>query len=527
MFKVLVTDNISDLGLAALYEANDVELVKQTNLTADQLLLAIEDADALLVRSQTQVTEEVLAKAHRLKVIGRAGVGVDNIDIDAATKRGVIVMNAPDGNTISTAEHTFAMLISLARNIPQAFRSTVSGEWKRKKYIGVELNGKTLSIIGIGRIGAELAQKAKAFRMNVVAFDPYLTVARAEELGVKKASFEEAIAAGDFISVHTPLTKATRHLINSDVFAQMKDGVRILNCARGGIIEEAALVDAIHAGKVAGAALDVFEQEPPTADNPLLQLPQVIVTPHLGASTVEAQENVAIDVAEEVLHVLREQPFKNAVNLPSLSAELQKKIGPYLPLVEKLGKFSAQLATGAIQNITIAYGGEMADLEVSALTRALLSGVLSQHLDGINQVNAPHVAKNRGIEVLEQKAAAGHGFTQLITVSITTSRGTTTVSGTMLNGFGARITKVNGYSVDVVPEGHILHITHRDQPGVVGKVGTILGNDGVNIATMQVGRETIGGQAIMFLGIDKGISADALTHLRESGVVEGVQVIEL
>jgi D-3-phosphoglycerate dehydrogenase len=527
MYKVLVTDNISDLGLATLIEAPEVQVVKKTGLTLDELLLEVEDADALLVRSQTQVTAEVLEKAHKLRVIGRAGVGVDNIDIEAATKRGIIVMNAPDGNTISTAEHTFAMLISLSRNIPQAYRSTVNGEWKRKEYVGVELNGKTLSIIGLGRIGAELAQKAKAFRMNIVAFDPYLTLDRAEELGVQKASFEDAIRAGDFISVHTPLTKQTRHLINSDVFHQMKDGVRILNCARGGIIDEHALVGAIQSGKVAGAALDVFEQEPPAPDHPLFVLPQVIVTPHLGASTIEAQENVAIDVAEEVLHVLKDKPFKNAVNLPSLSAELQKKIGPYLPLVEKLGKFSSQLATGAVQRMVISYGGEIADLEVSALTRALLSGVLSQHLDGINQVNAPHVAKNRGIEVLEQKASASHGFTQLITVDITTSRGNTSVAGTLLNGFGARITKVNGYSVDVVPEGHILHITHQDQPGVVGKVGTILGNDKVNIATMQVGRETIGGQAIMLLGIDKGIDDAALANLRECGVVNGVQVIEL
>lgn len=527
MYKVLVTDNISDAGLATLFEAEEINVVKKTGLSLDELLLEIEDADALLVRSQTQITAEVLEKAHQLKVIGRAGVGVDNIDVEAATKRGVVVMNAPDGNTISTAEHTFAMLISLSRNIPQAYRSTVNGEWKRKAFVGVELNNKTLSIIGLGRIGAELSQKAKAFRMQVVAFDPYLTEERAEELGVKKASFEEAIIAGDFITVHTPLTKDTKHLIDETVFAKMKNGVRILNCARGGIIKESALVDAIQSGKVAGAALDVFETEPPAPDHPLLGLSQVIVTPHLGASTVEAQENVAIDVAEEVLHVLRGEAFKNAVNLPSLTAEVQRKIGPYLPLVQKLGKFAAQLVTGAPEQLTITYGGEVAELEVAPLSRALLSGILSEYLDGINQVNAPHVAKQRGLQVTEQKASQSHGFTQLISIELRTNECSVQIAGTLLNGFGARITKVNGYSVDVVPEGYLLYITHLDQPGVVGQVGTVLGNHRVNIATMQVGRETIGGKAIMLLGIDKAIGNDTLTHLRQLENVDGVKVIEL
>ena len=304
--------------------------------------MKIESADALLVRSQTKVTADVIEKASRLKVIARAGVGVDNIDIPAATKKGIIVVNAPDGNTISTAEHTFAMLISLSRNIPQAYHSMIEGRWDRKKYVGVELNGKTLSIIGLGRIGSELAKRAKAFQMKVVAYDPYLTQDRAEELGVKKATFDEAISTGDYISVHTPLTKSTHHLINKETFTKMKKGVRILNCARGGIIDEMALYEAIQEGIVAGAALDVFEEEPP-GDHPLLRLPEVIATPHLGASTVEAQENVAIDVAEEVLHILRDQPFKNAVNLPSIPAELQQKLKPYQDLAEKLGEFVAQI----------------------------------------------------------------------------------------------------------------------------------------------------------------------------------------
>ncbi|MDQ0418082.1 D-3-phosphoglycerate dehydrogenase [Croceifilum oryzae] len=526
MYKVLITDPLSDLGIEKLLQATDVKVIRQTNLTPEQLLIAIEDADALLVRSQTKVTADVIAKGKKLKVIGRAGVGVDNIDISAATKHGVIVINAPDGNTISTAEHTFAMMISLARNIPQAYRSTIQGEWKRKEFVGIELNKKTLSIIGLGRIGAELAKKAKAFRMQVVAFDPYLTEERAEKLGVQKATLHEAIAQGDFISVHTPLTKQTHHLISDNEFSMMKDGARILNCARGGIIDEDALYKALVEGKVAGAALDVFEVEPPVQPS-LFELDQVIVTPHLGASTVEAQENVAIDVSEEVLKVLREEAFKNAVNLPSIPADLQQKIAPYQTLVEKLGEFVAQISKGALKKITVTYAGEVANMEVAPLTRTILKGVLSHHLSGVNYINAPEIAKQRGIQIVEQKSSHDHGFTQLIRVNVETEQDSYSAEGTLLNGFGARITKVNGYSVDLSPTGHLLFIQHQDQPGVIGKVGTLLGVYEVNIATMQVGRETIGGQAIMLLHIDKAIDEALQAELQKVDSIQKVTILEL
>ncbi|TCW41330.1 D-3-phosphoglycerate dehydrogenase [Laceyella sacchari] len=526
MYKVLITDPLSDQGIDKLLRAEDVEVVRKIGLTGEALLSEIATADALLVRSQTKVTEEVINQGNRLKVIARAGVGVDNIDIPAATRKGVIVVNAPDGNTISTAEHTFAMLISLARNIPQAHRTVINGEWNRKAFVGVELNQKTLSIIGFGRIGSELAKRAKAFRMNVIAFDPYLTEERAQKFGVQKASFNEAIAAGDFITVHTPLTKETRHMINHEVFDKMKDGVRILNCARGGIIDEAALYDAIVSGKVAGAALDVFEVEPP-GNHPLFTLPQVICTPHLGASTIEAQENVAVDVSEEVLHILRGEPFKNAVNLPSIPAELQQKLAPYHELVEKLGHFVGQMTTEAIKEITITYAGELAEGDVAPLTRMMLKAVLSHHLADINFVNAPHLAKQRGIHVLEQKSGHSHGFTQWLNIEVKTDKNQHQVSGTLLNGFGPRIIKIDQFPVDVAPKGHLLFIQHRDQPGAIGRVGTLLGSRDINIATMQVGRKQAGGQAIMILRIDKAIPHDLMNALKQMDEIQSVMEIDL
>lgn len=527
MHRVLITDPLSDQGIQKLLTAEDVEVIQKTNLSQDELLLAIESADALLVRSQTKVTKEVIEKAAHLKVIARAGVGVDNIDVEAATQKGIIVVNAPDGNTISTAEHTFAMMISLSRKIPQAYQSVSQGKWERKKYVGIELNGKTLSIIGLGRIGSELAKRAKAFQMKVVAYDPYLTQERAADLGVQKASFEEAIRVGDYITVHTPLTKDTHHLINEETFQKMKPGVRILNCARGGIIDEKALYQAIKDGIVAGAALDVFEQEPPPADHPLFSLPEIIAAPHLGASTVEAQENVAIDVSEEVLHILRGEPFKNAVNLPSIPSELQQKLNPYQDLAEKLGQFVAQIAQGALKRMTITFAGELADIEVSPLTRTIIKGALSHHLSDVNYINAPELAKKRGIQILEQKKSNSHGFTNLIQLEVETSKERKSAAGTLLNGLGPRIVKIGQYPIDVNPEGHMLLVQHLDQPGVVGQVGTVLGNHGINIATMQVGRETIGGQAIMMLSIDKPASPKVLEYMREMTMIQAIFDIDL
>lgn len=526
MYKVLVTDPLSDHGLRQLTDARDVEVVKKIGLTESALIDTIPPYDALLVRSQTQVNERVLDAAKQLKVIGRAGVGVDNIDVPAATERGIVVLNAPDGNTVSTAEHTFAMLMALSRNIPQAYRSLIGGEWNRKKFVGVELRGKTLGVVGMGRIGTEVAKRAKAFGMSVLGYDPFLTGERAKSIGVEKVDLSRLFAESDFITVHTPLIKETHHLIDSDAFAAMKDGVRILNCARGGIVDEEALLAALESGKVAGAALDVFEDEPPT-DHPLLKHPRVIATPHLGASTVEAQEHVALDVSEEVLHVLRGETFKNAVNLPSIPAELAERIAPYQALAEKLGKFVVQMTEHAVEKITVSYAGSLNEFDTSPLTRMILKGALSCFVTDVNYVNAVALAKARGIDVTEERSSASRAFTNLITVHMETAGEELSVAGTLVNGFGERIVKINAYSIDLQPEGHLLYIQHQDRPGAIGRVGTILGSHDVNIAAMQVGRRDIGGQAIMVLSVDKPVTADVVTALEALEEVRSVTEIDL
>jgi D-3-phosphoglycerate dehydrogenase len=527
MFKVLVSDPLSEFGIQKLLDAPDVQVDRKTGLSEAELIEIIGEYDALLVRSQTKVTSAIIEAGKKLKAIGRAGVGVDNIDLAAATNAGVVVVNAPDGNTISTAEHTFAMIMALARRIPPAYKKLVEGEWDRKSFTGVELNKKVLGIVGLGRIGAEVAKRAKAFNMTVIAYDPFLTKERADKLGVKFGTLEDVIVEADFITVHTPLTKETKYIINTKQFEKMKDGVRIINCARGGIINEKALYEALVSGKVAGAALDVFEQEPPV-DNPLLKLPQVIVTPHLGASTVEAQENVAVDVSEEILHILHDEPFKNAVNLPSIPANVMEKVKPYFELNEKLGSFIAQIAVGGLKEVVVTYSGELNDIDTAALTRTTLKGILAYHLgSAANYVNAPILAKNRDIHVTEQKSTYGGGFNNLVTVTLKTSQEERTVSGTLLNGYGPRIVKIDGYSIDLTPQGHLLLIHHNDRPGAIGRVGTLLGNNDVNIATMQVGRRDVGGQAIMLLTVDKEVSPDVLDTLGELNEITSVTQIEL
>ncbi|MDN4091460.1 phosphoglycerate dehydrogenase [Brevibacillus agri] len=527
MYKVLITDPLSEFGIQQLLDAEDVEVVRKTNLSPAELIEVIGDYDALLVRSQTQVKAEVLAAGKNLKAVGRAGVGVDNIDIAAATQAGIPVINAPDGNTISTAEHSFAMLMAVARNIPQAHKKLVDGTWDRKSFQGVELNKKVLGVIGMGRIGSEVAKRAKAFGMSVMGYDPFMTEERAQKMGVIHATVDEICRQADFITVHTPLTKETRHIISTREFAKMKEGVRLINCARGGIIDEKALYEAITSGKVAGAALDVFEEEPPV-DNPLVGLPQVVTTPHLGASTVEAQENVAVDVSEEILKVLRGEPFKNAVNLPSIPAHVMEKVQPYFQLGEKLGHFLAQVTVGSISEVAIKYSGELTDVDTSPLTRTVLKGVLSFRLGEVaNYVNAPLLAKVRDITVTEQKAAQNKGFTNLLTVTLKTTQETRTVAGTRLNGYGARIVKIDDFAIDVAPEGYLLYIHHNDRPGVIGRVGSILGENSVNIATMQVGRRDVGGDAIMMLSVDKPLTPELLDTMGELAEVKSVTQIEL
>jgi D-3-phosphoglycerate dehydrogenase len=515
MYKVLVSDPISDLGISLLVEASDIAIDKKIGLSEDELTAIIGEYDALLVRSQTRVTERIMTAGKQLKVIGRAGVGVDNIDLDAATKRGIIVINAPDGNTITTCEHTFAMMMALARHIPQAYMKTVGGVWDRKSFVGVELRNKILGVLGMGRIGSEVAARAKAFGMEVYGYDPFLTEERADKLGVRKASVDDIIRNADFITVHTPLTAETRHMIGKDQFAIIKKGVRIINCARGGIIDELALIEAIDAGQVAGAAFDVFEEEPPAADHPFLTHPKVIVTPHLGASTIEAQENVAIDVSEQLLHILRGEAFKNAVNMPPVAPELLSKLEPYFALGKKLGSFAAQIAEGPVKEIVVGYAGDLADVDTQPLTRRVVEGVLAHHLgsDQVNVVNAMHLAKTREVNIVITKSTASKGFTNQVSVTLRTDKEERLVAGTLLNGFGARITQVDKFPIDVEPQGHIVLISHHDKPGIIGRVGTLLGNNDVNIATMQVGRKIIGGAAIMVLGVDKAVPKNVLTEL--------------
>lgn len=529
MFKVLVSDPISDLGIQQLVDAPDITVDKKTGLNEDELVAIIGEYDALLVRSQTRVTAKIMEAGKNLKVIGRAGVGVDNIDLNAATERGIIVINAPDGNTITTCEHTFAMMMAVARHIPQAYLKTVGGVWDRKSFLGVELRNKTLGVLGMGRIGSEVAKRAKAFGMDIMGYDPFMTEERAEKIGVKLASVDEIVRNADFMTVHTPLTAETRHMIGKAQFAVMKPGMRIINCARGGIIDEVALVDAIDEGIVAGAAFDVFEVEPPANDHPFLTHPKIIVTPHLGASTIEAQENVAIDVSEQVLHILRNEPFANAVNMPPIPASLQSKLQPYFALGEKLGSFIAQSTEGAVQEIVVSYSGDLADVDTQPLTRYIVRGVLSHHLgsEQVNVVNSMHLAKIRDVNIVVQKSHIAKDFTNLVTVALRTKKEERTVAGTLLTGYGPRIVQIDKFPVDVTPEGNLILISHNDKPGMIGNVGTLLGNSEINIATMQVGRKLVGGEAIMVLRVDKETPKEVLQKLVSIAEINTAKLITL
>ncbi|MFQ3546266.1 phosphoglycerate dehydrogenase [Halobacillus rhizosphaerae] len=527
MHRVLICDPLSEDGIRPLLDAEDVEAVMDPSLSHEELLEAVGSAHAILVRSQTQVTREVIEHAKELKVIGRAGVGVDNIDLDAATENGVVVVNAPDGNTISTAEHTMAMLMSLARNIPQAYHQLKLGNWERKKFVGVELKNKTLGIVGFGRIGKEVAQRAKGHRMNVVAYDPFLTKEKADKAGVSHGSVQEVLQQADFLTVHTPLIAETKHLIDKEAIQLMKPGARILNCARGGIIEEDALYEAVKSGKIAGAALDVFEEEP-AVDHPLLSLPEVIATPHLGASTIEAQENVATDVSYDVMELLRGGTVKHPVNMPSVSSETMDKIAPYFQLSERLGAFLSRVVNGALEKVNVYYSGDLLDVDTMPLTRIAVKGILQRHIGSrINDVNAFKTASDKGIIINEQKSTSTKGFTNLITVEIETDQEKRSIAGTLLNGLGARIVQLDQYSIDVIPEGHLIVIHHQDQPGAIGHVGSLLAEHHVNIATMQVGRTILGGDAVMILTVDKEVEGQCKESLAEVGNIKKVQCLTL
>lgn len=526
---VFIADPLSEDGIYPLIQESELNLniITDTGLTQSQLIEKIANVDVLLVRSQTTVTREIIEAAKNLKLIGRAGVGVDNIDLAAATEHGIIVVNAPDGNTNSAAEHTIAMMTALARYIPQAFNTLKNGIWDRKSYVGVELKHKVLGIIGMGRIGVEVAYRAKGQRMKVIAYDPFLSEERAQELGVTKGTVDEVCAAADFITVHTPLLPETRNLINKERFAIMKDGVRIINCARGGIINEDDLYDAIVAKKVAGAALDVFITEPAT-DHPLLTLPEVIATPHLGASTIEAQESVAVDVSNDIIKFFKTGTVTNPVNMPSISKEKLAQIEPFFGLAEKLGQFLIQVTTEAVKELNISYAGDVANFDVRPLTANAIKGLLStNHGTHVNNVNARYLAERIGMNINEHKTTTAKGFTNLITVEIKTANETHTVAGTLLNGLGARIVKVEGFVVDVIPAGNLLYIKNTDKPGAIGRVATKLAEKDINIATMQVGRDMVGGSAVMMLAIDNIVTSEDLQYVAQLENIDEVKAITL
>lgn len=532
--KILITDHISEEGIRKLREFGDVEI--QVGVSEEELKARIAGYDALIVRSGTKVTREVIEAGTRLKVIGRAGVGVDNIDVDSATERGIMVVNAPGANTISAAEHTIGMLLSLSRKIPAANQSLKSGEWSRKKYMGVEVNGKVLGIIGLGRVGGEVAKRAKGLGMRVVAYDPFISQDKAGELGVSLMAFSEVLSISDFITIHTPLMKDTYHLIGKDEFEKMKEGVRIINCARGGIIDENALVEAIKSGKVAGAALDVFEQEPPPMDSDLLKLDSVIVTPHLGASTEEAQRAAAIVIADEVIRALENKPVRNAVNMIYVEEELMGVIKPYLVLAEKLGRLSAQLMpkTSRIEAFNASYEGELgvASMDTRLITGAMLKSFLSWFTDGVNYVNAWAIARKFGIKVTESKSEEVENFSSMITLTLRT-RGdaggglSKTVSGTLFGKGDIRIVGLDNYRIDASPSGFMLICSFIDKPRVIGPVCTILGDHNINIAGMQVGREKVGGKAVMVLNVDSSVGIELIEEIKKVPNIIDVKLVRL
>ncbi|MCH1624787.1 phosphoglycerate dehydrogenase [Fredinandcohnia quinoae] len=524
MFHVLVSDSMSNEGLAPLLENPHLQII-QKNI--NEVSESLHQYDALVVRSATKVTEDLLSKMSNLKIIARAGVGVDNIDVEAATKHGVIVINAPDGNTISTAEHTFAMMASLVRHIPQANISVKSREWNRSSYVGTELAGKHLGIIGFGRIGSEIAKRARAFDMQVHVFDPFLPKTRAEKLGVDICTLEEVLKIADIITVHTPLTKDTKGLLGKENLAKTKKGVYLLNCARGGIIDENAVIHFLESGHVAGMALDVFEIEPPTNQR-LIEFEQVIATPHLGASTKEAQLNVASQVAREVSDFFNGKPVTSSINLPAMSKDVYEKIQPYYELSKKMGLIVSQCMNEPVQEISITYAGSVTDLETSFITRGLLSGFLTTRIDTtINEVNAAMISKELGITFGDKVSSNTYGYSNSITVVAIGETKTFEIRGTYVAHYGGRIVSLNGFNIDFSPEGNLLYIQHTDRPGVIGKVGNILGDNEINIATMQVGRKEMGGEAIMMLSFDKPIQENVGHVLKNVGDIVNIRKIDL
>ena len=523
--RILIADPVAPEGIELLRAIGEVEV--KTGQAADALVASIENYDALVVRSETKVTRAILEAGTRLQVVGRAGVGVDNIDLDAATERGVIVVNAPQGNTIAAAEHTIALLMALARHIPQADASMRAGKWDRKTYVGTEVRGKTLGVIGLGPIGSEVARRGVGLDMRVLAHDPYVAEERVRSLGAEPADFETLISVADFISVHVPMTAATRGMISTDQFARMKEGVRLLNVARGGIIDEAALAEAVKAGKVAGAAVDVFTAEPIDPQNPLLGDPRIITTPHLGASTAEAQERVAVDVAEQIVDVLGGRPARYAVNAPMLAPETLKVVGPYMAVAEIVGTVATQLVTGKLKSIELEYLGEIAEYDTTPLKASVIRGLLKPiSEETVNIVNANVIAQSRGWDIAEQQRTSHAVFNNLVNLKVITSDDEVTVSGTVVHDH-AHIVLINGLDVDLAPERgtYLLACDNEDRPGMIGRVGSLLGEFDINIQSMQVGRRGRRGRALMLIAVDEAPTEEQLDAIEGIPGIYNVRLV--
>ncbi|HTZ17584.1 MAG TPA: phosphoglycerate dehydrogenase [Dissulfurispiraceae bacterium] len=524
--KVLISDSISTKCIDILKAARlDVDV--KTGLKPDELKAIIGEYHGLVIRSATKVTAEIIDAARNLKVIGRAGSGLDNVDKAAASKKGIVVMNTPGGNTVTTAEHTIAMMFSIARKTPQACASMAAGKWEKKKFMGVELYNKTLGVIGLGAIGGEVARRALCMGMNVIAYDPFLSAEKATKMGIEKGEIAQIMKKADFITVHTPLTAETRNLINAKSIRTMKDGVFIINCARGGIVNEKDLLDALNSGKVAGAALDVLEKEPPE-NNPLVGHEKVVCTPHLGASTEEAQLNVAVAVAEQIRDYLVFNTIRNAVNFPSIPADQAAVLKPYITLAEKIGSFASQIFDGGMTGVNIEYCGDASGLNTSSVTIATIKGLLSPMLqETVNFVNAPFIAKERGIEVKETKSADSGDYQSLLVLTVKAPKKELVVAGTLFSKKDPWIVKINNFDVEVVPEGHMLLMHNNDKPGVIGNIGTVMGKNAINIARMHFGRELAGGMAISVVNIDSPVNSKVLGEIRKLPNILDVKVINM
>jgi len=525
--KVLVSDPLSKKGLEILGKAKNLKYDIKPGLSSEELKKIITEYDGIIVRSETKLKAEIIEAADRLKVIGRAGIGLDNVDLSAATKKGIVVMNTPQENAIAAAEHTIAMMLSISRKIPQATSSMKAGKWEKKKFMGVELYNKTFGIIGIGVIGTIVADRARALKMRVIAYDPYISKEVAEKKGVDLVSLDELLSRSDFISVHSPLTEETRNLIDKNAFRKMKDGVILINCARGGIVNEKDLYDAIKERKVAGAALDVFEEEP-AIGNPLFELEEVISTPHLGASTAEAQENVAIAIAQQIVDYLILGEARNAVNLPMVSPDILPFMRPYLKLGEKLGSFLGQISNYAIEEVVIEYHGEVVEYGIKPITTSVLKGLLTPFVgETVNFVNALIMAKERGIRITESTSAEAEDFASLVAITVRSKMEQNYIAGTLFGRKELRIVKLNAFFIEAIPEGYILLVNNYDRPGVIGNIGATLGNKHINIATMQFGRDRMGGNAISLLHLDVPLPTGMLGEILRLPNIISVRQIQL